>query len=335
MAVIARCPHCDTSFRVTPKQMKAKSGKVRCGSCKAVFNVLEHLIEDSPDSIAPKLDLQWPEKINRALTNVAAEREAEAAVPPAAEVIGDNQDAGVAVPAVPAAEAPADPEPATPPIASEAAPEAGAEAAESREDLAQTVREIRTAPGYNRWAESPLSSGSISIAAPAGEMSPVARTLWPVVSLVALVALLLQGAYHWRTDLAAHLPAARPFLEALCLQFHCTIDLPRETTFVAIESSTLQTDPARPGLVLLDATLRNSASYAQAYPNLELTLTDSADRPLVRRVLFPGDYLADSGDAGRARIARGFPPLGESNLRLWIDVSEIGAVGYRLYLFYP
>ena len=329
MAVIARCPHCDTSFRVTPKQMKAKSGKVRCGSCKSVFNVLEHLIEDSPDSIAPKLDLQWPEKIDRALSKAAAEREGMAAAQAAQSPADPAADASEPAAATP--ETPAEP---TPTLIDSEAPQTP-EAADTREEFAQTVREIRTAPGYNRWAESPLSSGSISIAAPAGEMSPVARTLWPVIGLVALVALLLQGAYHWRTDLAARLPAARPFLDSLCLQFRCTVELPRETAFVAIESSTLQTDPARPGLVLLDATLRNSAGYAQAYPNLELTLTDAADRPLVRRALVPGDYLADPGQATDERIARGFPPLGEFNLRLWIDVSEIGAVGYRLYLFYP
>jgi predicted Zn finger-like uncharacterized protein len=334
MAVIARCPHCDTSFRVTPKQMKAKSGKVRCGSCKAVFNVLEHLIEDSPDSVAPRLELQWPEEIHRALAKSAAEdKGADGALPDTGDrevtgPAGAESGGGAARLAAPP-ETPLAHQGETPALAAVAAADAAAD------DVGLAVRELRTAPSYNRWAESPLSSGSVSIAPPKRELSPTARVLWPVVGLLAIVALALQGAYHWRTELAVQMPSTRPFLQALCAQFHCRIDLPRETAQVAIESSTLQSDPARPGLVLLDATLRNAGAYAQAFPHLELTLTDAADRPLIRRALAPEDYLNEAEATLQGRVQRGLPGLGELNLRLWIDVSEVGATGYRLYLFYP
>lgn len=334
MAVIARCPHCVTSFRVTPKQMKAKSGKVRCGSCKAVFNVLEHLIEDSPDSVAPRLELQWPEEVQRALAKAPAESAPDSV---AADVTGTaatpSPAAAGAVSGDTGSDAGATPEAAGEPVVTEAA--GAASPAAPADDVGLSARELRTAPSYNRWAEAPLSSGSITIAPPRKDLSPTARVMWPVVGAVALVALALQAAYHWRTELAAQMPASRPFLEALCTQFHCQIALPRETGQVAIESSTLQSDPARPGLVLLDATLRNAAAYAQALPHLELTLTDAADRPLIRRALAPADYLADAEPALPERVARGLPGSGELNLRLWIDVSEIGATGYRLYLFYP
>ena len=43
-----RCPACNTVFRVTSNQLRAKAGKVRCGYCKGIFNALDQLIDDAP-----------------------------------------------------------------------------------------------------------------------------------------------------------------------------------------------------------------------------------------------------------------------------------------------
>jgi predicted Zn finger-like uncharacterized protein len=346
--VIARCPHCDTSFHVTPKQMKARSGKVRCGSCKAIFNVLEHLVEETPEVAAPRLELQWPERINRVLAMPLDRSPGDAGAATPDEAAAAAQ-ADAPAPEVEAAAAPADgsaDEPAGEPPAAATAPpppagdEAGGPgtpepAAPGCAGEAVAARELRAASGYNRWAESPLSSGSIALEPPARPLSPAARTLWRTAGVLALLALVMQLSLHWRAEIAVRLPQAHPFLAALCAQFDCTIELPRDGTQVAIESSTLLTDPARPGIAMLEATLRNRAEYARALPALELTLTDAADRPLVRRVLLPADYLAMAGSEVPAAIARGFAARSELGIRLWIDVSQVAAAGYRLYLFYP
>jgi predicted Zn finger-like uncharacterized protein len=44
MALATRCPHCDTIFRVAQDQLKLRAGLVRCGSCKQIFNGMEHLL---------------------------------------------------------------------------------------------------------------------------------------------------------------------------------------------------------------------------------------------------------------------------------------------------
>jgi hypothetical protein len=56
----------------------------------------------------------------------------------------------------------------------------------------------------------------------------------------------------------------------------------------------LQIDPGRNKLLALQATLRNRAAYVQAYPALELTLTDTNDKVIARRVLQPDEYLLPS-----------------------------------------
>src|SRR6185437_8323284 len=44
MALATQCPHCHTTFRVAHDQLKLRGGLVRCGSCKEIFNGIEHLL---------------------------------------------------------------------------------------------------------------------------------------------------------------------------------------------------------------------------------------------------------------------------------------------------
>ena len=49
---ITQCPKCDTTFRITPAQLKVAKGAVRCGACLNVFRAAEHFqqidAEDEP-----------------------------------------------------------------------------------------------------------------------------------------------------------------------------------------------------------------------------------------------------------------------------------------------
>jgi predicted Zn finger-like uncharacterized protein len=157
--------------------------------------------------------------------------------------------------------------------------------------------------------------------------------LWALAALLAIAGLVGQTLYHYRAELAVQVPGVRPQLDAACRALRCQINLPRRIELMSIESSDLQADPRREGIIVLNAVLRNRARFAQDYPALELTLTDEGDRPLLRRVLAPRDYL----DAARAPalLAEGIGPGGEAPLRIFLDSSRSRATGYRLYLFYP
>lgn len=48
-----RCPECQTVFRITAAQLKARAGQVRCGRCQHVFAADAHLVE-APARAAPK-----------------------------------------------------------------------------------------------------------------------------------------------------------------------------------------------------------------------------------------------------------------------------------------
>lgn len=158
------------------------------------------------------------------------------------------------------------------------------------------------------------------------------NALWALAALLAFVLLAGQIVLRYRAEVAAMIPAARAPLRSLCVPLGCDVALPRRPELMSIDSSELQADPRREGLIALNAVIHNRAGFAQDYPALEVTLTDEADRPVLRRVLRPGDYL----DArGRELAVQGIAPGSEASVRVFLDTNRTRATGYRLYLFYP
>lgn len=177
--------------------------------------------------------------------------------------------------------------------------------------------------------------------APADDAPPAAfmaeprrprRVVWATLAGLALVLLLGQVIYRYRAEVAAMVPASRTTLAYLCRSLGCEVRLPRRPELMSIDSSELQADGRREGLIALNAVIHNRAGFSQDYPALEVTLTDETDRPVLRRVLLPGDYL-DS--RVRALAAQGIGPGSEASVRVLLDTSRMRATGYRLYLFYP
>lgn len=273
--MLTRCPSCGTSFRVTPEQLKARAGKVRCGHCQGVFNALESLQDAPPVVEAP---------------------------PPSAEE---------SIPAAPARETVAGSAVADniPPATAETVPEPEMLAAGRVDILLEDIPPAEEAVAVPRRA---------------------AAIAWSAASLLALVLLLAQLVHVFRAELALAWPEWRPQLEEFCRQFECEIPLPRKPDLVSIEASDLHPDPQRNSLLALSATLKNRAAFAQEYPHLEVTLTDTRDQPMIRRVFAPAEYLAEG-----ANVRTGFPANGDVAVNLWLDAGNIGASGYRLYLFYP
>jgi len=145
-----------------------------------------------------------------------------------------------------------------------------------------------------------------------------------------ILLLAVQVVIHFRDAVAAHWPTTRPALMRLCVGLGCTVRPLRDANGLAIDASDLQADPAHKGLLILTATLRNRAPWPVAHPNIELTLTDSQDQPVVRRALSPNEYAG-----GTADLASGIPANGEAPIKLFIDASATTQSGYRLFLFYP
>lgn len=156
------------------------------------------------------------------------------------------------------------------------------------------------------------------------------RWPWVAGSLLLLIVLLAQAAYFFRVDLAARLPGLKPALQSYCRLLQCSVPLPQIADLMSIESSEMEADPSQGNAITLNANLRNRAGYTQAYPSLELTLTDTQDRALARRIFRPAEYLKPGEDE-----ASGLPPNREVSVKLHLDTTDLKPAGYRLFLFYP
>lgn len=333
-----RCPECATIFRVTSEQLRQKAGKVRCGHCQGIFNAFDHLLSDSEPAIAAPLPAPPP-----------SEPPALPEAPAPAVVITE----AVALPAVDLPPEPVfmpeetqpvrferdleplplEPEPARS-AGDEAMPQAAAKLLEALPETLEestqaarqaglvAARELNDSTTYNRWAAGALAGSGLGGFAP----EPLRHPRWPfaLAALLLLLGLLGQLAYHYRGELVLQVPAAGSLYRALDL----AVPLPRNAELIAIEASDLQSDNAR-GLFVLQATLKNRAPYAQAWPVLELTLTDINDAVVSRRAMYAADYLPPGTPA------ESFAANGELGVRLWVEAKGIGASGYRLYLFYP
>ena len=154
---------------------------------------------------------------------------------------------------------------------------------------------------------------------------------WTLLAFIALCALALQAAMHLRSEIGVLLPQGRPYLEAACEFLGCEVRLPRRADLLSIESSDLQADNQRPGVIILNALLRNRAPFAQEFPDLELTLTDQSERAVIRKVLKPRDYLQEK----RAVLPADMSGGAEEAVRIFLETGGILATGYQLFLFYP
>lgn len=156
---------------------------------------------------------------------------------------------------------------------------------------------------------------------------------WGFASLFLLLLLAGQVVYFYRTEISVLAPSTRPYLEQYCELLHCTIPLSQQVELLSIESSDLQADPAQDaGVVILTATIRNYAPFPQAYPALELTLTDIQDQPLASRIFTPGEYLGKDVNLIQTRT---IAPAHEIDIKLHLASNDLNAAGYKLFLLYP
>lgn len=313
------CPVCRTAFHVTPTHLRVRAGRVRCGRCGAAFNALDNLLDDdapAPEPVVP--DTVASESPISDLPISTAPLPATAANDPPELVASD---AGAEI------EAPGGEIPGCPTVPDDET----VELLSPREEhhLKKTGAADETADGEEiarpesrHWLASPVGK-PVPIAARQQRSAP-----YLVVAVLLLLALSGQLLFHFRTDLAITLPGIRPALAALSGFMGADIPLPRNIDLISIESSDLQSEAGGRRLLVLQSTLRNRANYPQAYPALELTLTDVGDQAIARRVLFPRDYLPSKAETA-------FPANADLEFRLWLDTASINSAGYRLYVFYP
>jgi predicted Zn finger-like uncharacterized protein len=161
------------------------------------------------------------------------------------------------------------------------------------------------------------------------EQSGRTRRLLMVGGAVLLALLLAaQLVTGFRNVLAARYPGARPVLNAGCAVLRCRIGLPTQIENLAIETGELSTLGV--DTYSLNTLLRNQGSLVQAWPSIQLELTDANDKPLLRRVFGPAEYLPQGVSS-----AAGFGARSEQPVRLNFALTGLKPSSYHMIVFYP
>lgn len=334
MSMVTSCPSCATTFRVTTEQLKARSGRVRCGQCRTVFDGFKALAsipdEPIPDTIAPP-----PASGTQPAAAIEPVHEAAPLSPTSLGVLDFDFAAAGAPPAVappaadvPAAAVPVAPTSATPIAAALAEPEPLPLFAELPPPVARsaTAASPAAAPAASRRNLRALGPDATDDAPP-----PAWHRAAGIAAIVLLsLALVVQALHFFRGGIVAAAPVLKPVVLAACAITGCTLAPPQNTEALTIVASDLQADPTRQNVIVLTAALRNRAPSAVAYPALELTLTNPQDQTIARRVILARDYVAAGTDT-----AAGMPSDLEIPIKLSFDTGDLRPSGYRLYLFYP
>ncbi|MCS0631800.1 DUF3426 domain-containing protein [Telluria mixta] len=159
-------------------------------------------------------------------------------------------------------------------------------------------------------------------------MGRTQRMLMAAGAVVLLLMLLAQAVLGFRNTLAAQHPGLKPALGAACAVLGCRVELPAQAENLVIETGELTT--LGPNTYALNTLLRNQGSLVLAWPSIELELTDASDKPVLRRVLAPADYLPRGTSP-----ASGFGPHSEQPVTLHFTLDGLQPSGYHTFVFYP
>ncbi len=327
MNYITSCPACETQFMLNKEQLKAHRGKVQCGHCNEVFNAKNRLTEISDDiTSADEYKASVEAQDNEALIDAdeAGAPNVSLANEPAT-LKADSWDSQI------------DTE-----IILEASNETPI--AEKLNDVLDFVPNLanldvnspyigeispNTLESVATYDEPPIFLQDLS-ADPKFKADKAKFSFW-LLFLCLLFATLaaLQASYYYRNKIAAEYPQFKPYLTQACEALQCEVSLPRDLDFFLIDDSDMQEDENHQDVINFSSQLVNNANYTQAYPNIELTLTDADDQPALIRLVKPEEYLKIKTD-----VTAGIAARDTVRVKLAIHASGTPVAGYRVLLVY-
>jgi len=139
---------------------------------------------------------------------------------------------------------------------------------------------------------------------------------WIFGSIVLLLALGAQVLWaeraQWLDD-----ARARAWLDPACARIGCRLPPRHDASALELISRDIRPHPSVTGALIISATVRNDADFAQAFPVVEITLSDLDETRIAMRRFGPRDYVNDP----RA-IAAGLAP--GASTALVFEVADPG-----------
>lgn len=308
MKYITSCPQCDTQFLLDDEMIKAYRGKVQCGNCEHVFNAKNRLTEVSDD-------INSAEEYQASLEEEYQEEDLEGpiTVTPEEENESDDHDQSFSI----------DVEDEPTIEAEEVEIYINESSDPDTHIIDQATTAVIAAPGN-------IDDFSKHISPTKQKTASKPRPFFYSMLCLLLITLAgLQSIYFLRVKIAAMYPQYKPYLIQACAKLQCTIELPKELDYIAIENSDMQEDDEYESVINFSTSIKNNAEYSIAYPNIELTLTNAEDKIVLRKLLNPETYLSD-----KTKHKQGLTGRDSDSIKLALQVDELNVAGYRILLAY-
>ena len=281
-----QCPECLSVFSLDAQTLAKAHGHVVCGHCEASFDSLATLAEQLPPEPFAELPVNEPAFEPPLLDLVVYRPRPD---PPAVVVADEMVTAAAPRPAV--------------------------------EDFSQLVFAPRFArephvrprePSTRRERRRHLRSS--------GERR------WPWVAACLLLALLLAIQLAWakRDDLIRN-PAVGGWLRASCGVLGCELPLVSAPQQLRLLASNVQAHPSVAGALMISASVRNDATFAQPWPVLTITLSNAQGQRIAMRRLQPAEYLDDA-----TILRHGLAPGASAVLLLEVEDPGDKAVAFEI-----
>jgi len=305
--LLTTCPNCAARFKVLPEQLNVRQGRVMCGRCRKVFNAFESLKRDESSQVVEE--------------GYVSDAEVDAPVAAPISTSGISSSAFLT-------DEPAVPQELAAPVrhVSTGELEKGTFIAVHSESAAPVANIAPPEVTPAEWL--PIENQLLLTRTAAG--APVSRA-WGYGIAVAVLLLIAQSLYYFRSAVVQQYPQLRPPFAAFCSMAGCGMPWGRDDDVIRVATSELLEMPGKPGRILLTATLINKGTTRQDMPYLEVRLTDNANQVLISRNLTPAQYLGRPV-ANEESVA----PNGELFVNLNLDIANrTAASGYALRPFYP
>lgn len=124
------------------------------------------------------------------------------------------------------------------------------------------------------------------------ERAPLRRRsgTWWLGSVVLALSLGAQIVLAQRHELARQ-PAWRPILERICAHLQCDLPAWRDPGSLRLAARDVRPHPSSESALIISATFRNDAPWPQAWPMLQITLSDLDGQAIAMRRFLPEEYL--------------------------------------------
>jgi predicted Zn finger-like uncharacterized protein len=128
----------------------------------------------------------------------------------------------------------------------------------------------------------------------ARRLRPATRSWpWTLGATGLLLCLLAQIGYAERATLLDD-ARVRGVLDKVCDSVGCRLPLRHEPLKLELLSRDIRPHPSVANALIISATLRNDADFAQAFPAVEISLSDLDENRIAMRRFLPQEYLGDA-----------------------------------------